>query len=82
MRAQLGRHGGAGRLLDDLLVPPLHGSRARRGDRVALHVGKHLQLDMARVQRGALDQQIAVAKPACASGARRSSRLAATASRR
>ena len=61
--AQFWRHDRTGRFLDHLLVPPLYRAVAlAEMDSVALAVGKNLYLDMARLDDGFFQNQLAIAK--------------------
>ncbi len=63
--AQVGVDGGRGRLLDHLLVAALHRAVAlAEMDDVAVGIGEHLDLDMARVDDGLLQDQLARAEGA------------------
>ena len=74
--AQVGRHGGRGRFLDHLLVAALHRAVAlAEMDDVAVGVGEDLDLDVARVDHGLLEDQLARAEGALGFGARRADRL-------
>lgn len=54
---------GSGRLLHDLLVPPLHGAIAfAQPDRLAVMVGKDLDFDVARLLQEALHVEIGIAE--------------------
>ena len=61
--AQFGRDRRAGRLLDDLLVAALHRTvPLAEVDAVAVGVGEHLHLNVARVEQRTFDQQVAIAE--------------------
>ena len=69
--AQGGVHRRAGRFLDDLLVPALHRAIAlAQVDDLAVRVGEHLHLHVARIEQRALDQQVAMAEAGQCLGAR------------
>ncbi len=74
--AQVGRHGGRGRLLDHLLVAALHRAVAfAEMDDVAVGVGEDLDLDVACVDHGFLEDQLARAEGALGLGPRRADRF-------
>ena len=69
--AQVGRHDGAGRFLDHLLVASLHRTVAlAEMDDCAVVVGEHLDFDMARPNDGLLEDQVAIAECILCLGAR------------
>ena len=62
-RSQFRRHGGRGRLLDNLLVAALDGALAlAQMDDAAALVGQHLYFNVARMGQGALQQQVSGAE--------------------
>jgi hypothetical protein len=70
-----GVDGGRGRLLDDLLVAPLDRAVAlAEVDDVAVAVAEHLDLDVAAVHDGALEDQLAAAERGLGLGAGRGDR--------
>ena len=70
--AQVGIDGGRGRFLDHLLVAALHRAVAlAEMDDVAVVVGEDLDLDVARVDHGLFEDQLARAEGALGLGARR-----------
>ena len=69
---EAGVHRRRGRLLDELLVAPLHGAVALAElDQVAVRVAEHLDLDVSRIGEVPLDVHRAVAEEPVAVGAHR-----------
>ncbi len=75
--AQIGVDRGRGGFLDHLLVAALHRTIAlAEMDDVAVIVGEHLNLDVARIDHGFFQDQLARTEGALGLGARRADRLA------